>query len=251
MKTTLYFTKRDMHLHTGLNPYADQAKLRYHAFRSMEWDVAYFDGDEWEEDEYDMPPHTEYLVYYDGNEALACCRLVRTDSEHKVGNTIKSYMIRDVFDGAADYKRNLLSARGAVEGSDSILEGTRFAIAPRLMSKSSKEERHEAISQITTAMVKRCLQKGVTQVVGVMPVGVWKSVWESRGCMPEWLGPEMDLDGKGILRAGSLQISSDTLNRMQRQTGILHISLKGPENNNVVKQFVAIPSPLITINNGA
>ena len=98
-------------------------------------DRLYFDEEQWEEDEYDIPPSTEYLVYYNNDDRpLACCRLIRTDISYKLGNVTKSYILKDIFNGEADDTRNLIFGSHVLKGTSSVLEGTRFAVASHLLT---------------------------------------------------------------------------------------------------------------------
>jgi N-acyl-L-homoserine lactone synthetase len=210
----------------NLNPYADQATLRYRVFRSAEWDVTYFDDMQWEEDEYDVPPHTVYFVYYDDNgTALGCFRLVRTDIAYTVLGQSRTFMLRDSFNGHANAERNLICMGTGLPAGKSVREGTRFVIAPELFSEERKDLRRAVISEMAVGLAEYCVDNRVSQVVAIMPPHIWQSIWAARGCPPAWIGPETNLDGKDLVRAGALEMSEQVLAEMRRMTRIKRSAL--------------------------
>ncbi len=214
-------TKKNVHLFNGLNPYADQARLRYDAFRPLNWDVAYFDNAKWEEDEYDISPNTEYLVCYDDDDkALGSSRLVQTDETFCLGNQQKIFMLKDVFSGRAGCSKKLVDEK-ALDSGEHVIEGTRFALSKSL----SRDEAQYVISHLAVANVQRCLDRGINTIVGIMAPGIWRSVWGKRGCQPNWLGNEVDLGVDGVIRAGRLEVSYEALAHIQAKTGIYDLEI--------------------------
>lgn len=212
-------TKRTTHLFGDVNPYADQARVRYADLREDGWDVAYFHGDGiedgWEEDEYDTSPNTEYLVCYDGNDAVGVVRLLPTDEVFSLGGQERTFMLRDVFTTSTEKREALVTHEALDELRDRghFIEGTRFVLDPCAKNKL------DIISHLTVATIQRGYDRGAHSVVCLMAPKIWKSFWGRRGCPYTFIGEEVDLGGsEGRVRVATLDVSGEALTRMKEIT---------------------------------
>ena len=245
------FTKQTMHLFDGINPYADQARLRYQAFRPFNWDVPYFKEEEWEEDQFDVPPNTIYFVCYDDHgEPLASARMVRTDQDFRLCKDSRSFMLKDIFNTES---LNLLYPGQEVPRGKSILEGSRLAFSPKLLTPDKKPERDLVGTWITLSIFEECNRLGIEKFVGVMHPKVWESVWLRRGCEYEFLGPvvevmETEHNPHDVLRAATVYTSREHFLKVQETTGYNHSILdygRSAEPSMHLGEFCYVPVPEI------
>ncbi len=105
--------------------------------------------------------------------------------------------------------------------SDEVWEGTRFGIDQTLPQSLRKR----ILGELVCAYLEFCLQHGVKQIIGVMPIVVWKAVFARSGWPVEHLGEFREVGGDKIV-AGSMDVSQENLACVRKRMGINHPVLR-------------------------
>jgi len=182
--------------HTAL--YLSQFRLRHQEFiERQNYNVKTLHGMEF--DEYDTLASV-YVVYSeDGQEALGCSRLTPTD---------KGCML-------ADHWPELVTDKTLLNAPD-IWEGTRFCINSHLPAAT----RQVICRQISLAYLEFGLANNVSQIIGLMPTLILRTVFERSGISLERLGPAQAIGAHARIQAASIRITAQQLEQARRKTGL-------------------------------
>ncbi|MCK6418810.1 MAG: hypothetical protein L6Q57_07730 [Alphaproteobacteria bacterium] len=198
---------------------------RYVAFRDRNWNVTYDDNKKTETDEYDCYPTLQFVCTDNKEHVLGGFRLRRFDDVNKATKTIVTprniireagivtSMLNDHFAGRADPDRALIWDGETIPKSSDGAEMTRLVVCPDLLkqSPSIKKRRNSVISHLLVGMIQYALysQPRILEIDLVAYPGIWRSVFESRLLIPEYIGPEVSYPRKGkppeIVRAGYIR----------------------------------------------
>ena len=175
-----------------------QFQLRHREFIDRQrYDVRTLDGMEF--DEYDSLASV-YLVYTEDNRTvLGCSRL-----------TPLTYgcMLEDHFSELVTDKQ--------IFAQDNIWEGTRFCIDSRL--EASK--RRAICQELCCGYLEFGLQRGISQIIGLMPTLILRSVFERSGVCLERLGPVERVGQHARIQAASIRVGESQLTRIAEMTGL-------------------------------
>jgi len=177
--------------------YQSMFRLRHACFiERQQYEVSFYNGMEF--DTYDTPA-AAYLVYHaaDG-EALAASRLTPT---------VVSCMLKDLWPHLVNDESNF--------SSPLIWEGTRYCIA----KNASPELRRRIVHEMACAYLEFGLAHGLKKIVGMMPTGIYRSVFERPGIEMEYLG-EVHAIGEHKCRAVAIPVTAQQLANVRRKTGI-------------------------------
>lgn len=119
-----------------------------------------------ERDEYDTA-RTRYVLGVASGRLVAFTRLNPTTSD---------YMIADVWPEQLE---------GPAPRASNVVEGSRLAVNPRLRGA----ERQEAVKVLVSGMFGDCRQRGVREIIGVMPPRYWSSVFVRWGVPVRYRSP--------------------------------------------------------------
>jgi N-acyl-L-homoserine lactone synthetase len=174
-----------------------QYSLRHACFiERQHYDVSFYKGMEF--DEYDTPA-AAYLVYHSADgEALGASRLTPT---------VVSCMLRDLWPHLVEDKRNF--------SSPLIWEGTRYCINKDV----SPDLRRRIVHEMACAYLEFGLAHGLKKIVGMMPTGIYRSVFERPGIEMEYLG-DVHMIGEHKCRAVAIPTNAQQLATVRRKTGI-------------------------------
>jgi len=183
-----------------------QHKLRYQAIiERQDWDV----------------PSIEAMEY-DQFDNLASVYIVSSDHKGiargtaRLCPTTRPYMLKEVFSHLVN---------GDLPTRDDVLEGSRFCVDNTLPLGQRKRVQQELVyGYLEYALANRC-----TSILGVMHPAYWRGLFARNGWPVEPLGDIHKVpDGKDAL-AGRLNITSETLRRVQQATGITGSLLQYPQ----------------------
>lgn len=174
-----------------------QFRLRHAGFiERQQYEVSVYDGMEF--DQYDTPA-SRYLVYHtDEGQALGVSRLTPT---------VLSCMLRDLWPHLVPDQSNL--------NSPSIWEGTRYCVDKDV----EPALRQRIVHEMACAYLEFGLRLGLTKIIGLMPTGIYRSVFERPGIEMEYLGP-VELLGRHRCRAVAIPVNAQQLANVRRTTGI-------------------------------
>jgi acyl homoserine lactone synthase len=189
-----------------------QYELRHESFiERQSYDVPTFDGMEY--DKYDTPA-TNYLVWVDeGGIVRGVSRKAPTD---------RAYMIKDIWPA--------LITKMPLPNSTDIWESSRFAVDKNL----SVELRRQIIGDLVCAGLEFGLRNGIKGYVGVMPPGIWRSVFERCGWPIEKIGAVVTLDSGERIVPGWMEVKEEYLEQVKHTMQIHGCSI---QNNCVVRKF--------------
>ncbi len=178
-----------------------------------------------EHDELDIPSSIYLVRYGDAHwkisshglkkerAILGMIRLNPTKYENFEGS-----MIKNAFPDTVD---------GPVPHGEKVIESTRIGVAKEITGQDpeSKALRRKVISELVLATLEVSLMMGATKQIGVMPAGLWKSVYESRDWPTTRLGSKSisydDVDPvRNSVTARSMEVSHEALERVRKNTGI-------------------------------
>ncbi|HWU50885.1 MAG TPA: acyl-homoserine-lactone synthase [Asticcacaulis sp.] len=176
-----------------------QFRLRHQEFIERQaYRVRTLDGLEF--DEYDTLASV-YLVYSeDDKTVLGCSRL-----------TPLGYgcMLADHFPQLVDAPARL--------GRPGVWEGTRFCIDRRL----SADLRRRICHHLCLGYLEYALAQGISEIIGVMPTLVLRTVFERSGIQLERLGDVHRLDDNVPLQAAAICVTEAQLAACQARTGLV------------------------------
>jgi len=164
-----------------------QFRLRHREFiERQHYDVKTIDGMEF--DEYDTLASV-YLVYTEDNKTvLGCSRL--TPIEY-------GSMLADHFPELVD--------DCAIFQAPNIWEGTRFCIDRRLRA----DQRRQICVTLCAGYIEFGLQRGVDQIIGLMPTIILRTVFERSGIVLERLGSVRPIGELARIQAASIHITPE------------------------------------------
>jgi acyl homoserine lactone synthase len=176
-----------------------QYELRHQSFiERQSYDVPTFDGMEY--DKYDTPA-TNYLIWVDGNgQVRGVSRKAPTD---------RAYMIKDIWPA--------IVTKMPLPCSEDVWESSRFAVDKTLDATT----RRQIIGDLVCAGLEFGLNNGIKGYVGVMPPGIWRSVFERCGWPIEKIGPVITLDTGEKIVAGWMEVREEYLQQV-RETMRIH-----------------------------
>jgi len=181
---------------------ASQHRLRHRAFiERQNYDVPSWQGMEY--DQFDTPA-AHYLVWRDQfGEVRAVSRLSPTS---------RPYMLEEVWpDKVTEFK---------LPHSNAVWEGTRFGvdrdISPRI--------RVQIIREMVIAYAEFAELNGIEAYIGVMPIGILRSVYARNGWPVENISDMWVQDGVK-LGAARLPVSAEITQILRDKTGIQHTVL--------------------------
>lgn len=174
-----------------------QHKLRYREFIERQgWDIPSINGLEY--DQYDTPA-TVYFVWRDeDNIVRGVARLNPTD---------RPYMLKDIWPHFV--------TEIELPDTSKVWEGTRFAIDHNLDSKL----RRRILGELVCAYHEYCLKNNIKQVIGLMPVFIFKRVFIRSGWPVQFIGDTHKL-GRDRVVAGIGSTSYENLNNIKKTMGI-------------------------------
>lgn len=188
---------------------SSQYRLRYRSFVDrQDWELSSFRGMEY--DCYDTPA-TSYLVWQDDNgEVRGTSRLMPTD---------RPYMLKDLWPESVE---NI-----ALPASARIWEGSRFCIDRDL----PQDLRRRITAEIVCAYLEFALARDITDIIGIMPPLIWRSVFINAGWDVAFLGKAGHYGGGRKNIAGQMHVSAAMLAQVRQKTGIYHpVLLTAPFN---------------------
>lgn len=176
---------------------ASQFRLRYSSIIDRQyWDLPHYRGMEY--DQYDTPAAT-YLVWADEKgEARGVSRLTPTD---------RPYMLQEVWP-------DMVETIG-LPVTPSVWEGTRFCVDKRL----PPELRKHVTKEIVCAYLEFSLANDIRHIIGVMPPGIWRSVFMRNGWDVSFLGDKKK-SNDGTIVAGMMDVTLMNLAKVREKTGI-------------------------------
>jgi N-acyl-L-homoserine lactone synthetase len=161
-----------------------------------------------EHDELDTPSAVYFVRYGESGSVLGMIRLNPTKYTNFEGS-----MINNSFRKTVD---------GPVPHGEEILEATRIGVAPEL--SANPELRNQVVSELVLATLEYAVIRGADYMIGIMPPGFWKSVYEKRDWPMEPLGTQTQQYGADPVRdavsARRMLVSADVLRRVRNATGI-------------------------------
>lgn len=195
---------RNDHRYGGL--IYQQYELRHQSFiERQSYDVPTFDGMEY--DQYDTPA-TSYLVWRDDEgKVRGVSRKAPTD---------RAYMIKEIWPA--------IITKIPLPNSTDIWESSRFAVDKTLDAGT----RRQIIGDLVCAGLEFGLENNIKGYVGVMPPGIWRSVFERCGWPIEKIGPVVTLDTGERIVAGWMEVRESYLNAVKE---IMRIKGSVLENN--------------------
>ena len=180
--------------------FASQFRLRHRVFiERVDYQVPTWKGMEF--DQFDTPA-TQYFVWRDDEgEVRGVARLAPT--------TLK-YMLEEVWpDKVTDI---------SLPHSEQIWEGTRFGVDHSLPPAL----RNAIVKELVCAYVEYAVEHGIDDIIGVMPVGIWRAVFARNGWKSQVIGPEWLEDGINV-QAARLPVSLATLQSVRHRTQFNHV----------------------------
>jgi acyl homoserine lactone synthase len=161
-----------------------------------------------EHDELDNPSAIYFARYGSNGSLLGMIRLNPTKYQNFEGSMINN-SFRKTVDGATPH-------------AEDILEATRIGVAPEL--SVNPELRKRVVDELVLATLEVSVLKGASCMIGIMPPGFWKSVYEKRNCRTEPLGTQSQQYGPDPIRdavsARKILVSPDILRQVREATGI-------------------------------
>ncbi len=177
---------------------SSQYELRYKSFiKRQAWGLS-----EWEGMEYDIydNPATTYLVWQDKNGTVrGTSRLIPTN---------RPYMIKDLWPESVDKIK--------LPNSSKIWEGSRFCVDSQICNSL----RELIIKEIVCAYLEYAISHEIKAIIGMMPIGIWRSVFIKNGWSIDFLGKNKPYGGGRKNIAGMLHISKKTLQNVRNKTNI-------------------------------
>jgi len=176
---------------------ASQHRLRHRVFiERQDYKVPSWQGMEY--DQFDTPA-AHYLVWRDHfGEVRAVSRLSPTS---------RPYMLQEVWpDKVSELD---------LPHSDTIWEGTRFGVDRDL----SPRTRVKIIREMVVAYAEFAEMNGIEAYIGVMPIGILRSVYARNGWPVENIGPVWIQDGVR-LGAARLPVSPEITQMIRDKTGL-------------------------------
>ena len=189
-------TYRDISKNADL--FFSQFQLRQREFIDrQQYQVKTIDGLEF--DEYDTLA-TSYLVYSeDGRTVLGCSRL----SPVSYGCMLADHF-PELVDDPSLFKRT------------DVWEGTRFCVDSRL----PPETRLHISRTLSAGYIAFGLNRGASQIIGMMPTLILRSVFERAGIELQRLGSPQKIGDHARIQAAAIDINPDQLTRVAVRTGI-------------------------------
>ena len=182
---------------------ASQHRLRHRIFIERQgWKIPTYHGMEF--DQYDSPA-TTYLIWRDKTGAAR--------GVSRLYPTSLPYMLEEQW---PDMVTNI-----TLPSSDEVWEGTRFGIDNGL----TLVERKRVLGELLCAYLEFSILHGIKQIIGIMPIIVWKAVFGRSGWPYEFLGEPHKINGEPVA-AGRVNISQETLMRVRERTKINHPVLR-------------------------
>lgn len=182
---------------------ASQHRLRQRIFIEKQgWEIPTYHGMEF--DQYDNPAAT-YLIWRDeSGAARGVSRLYPTSLPYMLKNTWPDMV-----------------TKCPLPASDEVWEGTRFGIDHSLPA----DLRKRVLGELICAYLEFGVLHGIKQIIGVMPIIVWKAVFGRSGWPYEFLGESRKINGDKVA-AGRVDVSRENLMRVRQRTGINHPVLR-------------------------
>ena len=174
---------------------ASQYQLRHRVFiERQDYQVPTWKGMEY--DQFDTPA-AQYFVWRDQRGvARGVARLAPT--------TV-NYMIEEVWPEKVE-KTELPKAKN-------IWEGTRFGVDRDL----TPEMRTTVVKELVCAYIEFARMNGIDEIIGVMPVGIWRAVFARNGWKSETLGPVWREDGIDLV-AATLPCTAEVMHNVHFKT---------------------------------
>lgn len=174
---------------------ASQFRLRHQVFiERVDYKVPTWKGMEF--DQFDTPA-TQYFVWRDEDGvARGIARLAPTSLK---------YMLQEVW---PDKITEIDPPH-----CDEVWEGTRFGVDHSLPAA----QRNAIVKELVCAYIEYATLHGIDDIIGVMPVGIWRAVFARNGwkCTP--IGPVWREDGIEV-QAARLPVSMETLQAVRHRT---------------------------------
>ncbi|MFC1672833.1 acyl-homoserine-lactone synthase [Pseudomonadota bacterium] len=182
---------------------ASQFRLRQRVFIDrQDYQVNSWKGMEF--DQFDTPA-TQYFVWRDETgEVRGVARMAPT--------TLK-YMIEEVWPE--------MVTEIDLPHSEQVWEGTRFGVDRDL----SPELRSQVIKELVCAYMEYAVMNDIDEIIGLMPVGITRAVFNRNGWKNIDIGPVWLEDGIKV-QAGILPVNAETLHNVRHRTkmhDVLHV----------------------------
>lgn len=182
---------------------AAQFRLRHRVFiERQSYDVPSWKGMEY--DQFDTPA-AQYFVWRDDHgQARGVARLAPT--------TV-NYMLSEVWPDKV--------TEMDLPHTENVWEGTRFGVDRDL----SAAERSRVVKELVCAYMEYAAMHRIDDIIGVMPVGIWRAVFQRNGWTSEPIGPAWRADGIDI-QAARLPVTLETQQSVRKRTrmcGVLNL----------------------------
>jgi acyl homoserine lactone synthase len=182
---------------------ASQFHLRHRVFiERQSYDVPSWRGMEY--DQFDTPA-TQYFVWRDEQgKARGVARLAPTSVK---------YMLEEVWPEQV--------TGIALPKTDRVWEGTRFGVDRDLPA----HQRNAIVKELVCAYIEYAILNDIEDIIGVMPVGIWRAVFARNGWKCKEIGPIWREDGIEVV-AARLPCTVDVLQNVRRRTqmsDVLHM----------------------------
>jgi len=179
---------------------ASQYRLRHRVFiERVAYDVPTWKGMEF--DQVDTPA-TQYFVWRDEDGvARGIARLAPTSL---------NYMLEEIWpDKITDI---------SLPHESQVWEGTRFGVDHSLPAAL----RNGIVKELVCAYVEYAIKHGIQDIIGVMPVGIWRAVFARNGWKSAPIGPVWREDGIEV-QAARLPVSLEALQNVRHRTQMDHV----------------------------
>jgi acyl homoserine lactone synthase len=174
---------------------ASQFRLRHRVFIERQaYNVPSHKGMEYYQ--FDNPA-AQYFVWRDNRGvARGVARLAPTSVNYML-EEVWPHMVQDI----------------GLPKSDRVWEGTRFGVDRDLDPK----QRNTIVKELVCAYIEYAILNGIDDIIGVMPVGIWRAVFARNGWKSETIGPVWREDGIDLV-AAKLPCSLEVLHTVRRRT---------------------------------
>ncbi|MCR4376601.1 MAG: GNAT family N-acetyltransferase [Rhodospirillales bacterium] len=179
---------------------ASQFRLRHQVFiERVDYQVPSWKGMEY--DQFDTPA-TQYFVWRDENGvARGIARLAPT---------CVNYMLKEIWPDKI--------TKIDMPQSERVWEGTRFGVDHSLPAA----QRNAIVKELVCGYMEYAAAHGIDDIIGVMPVGIWRAVFARNGWPPVELGPVWREDGIEV-QAARLPVTMETLQSVRHRTKVSNV----------------------------